>query len=161
MGWPFLTAKVRGRCPRKQDEHKHVRMRWRRFCRTSSWSMRRWCLYLNTLSIHRTIVHIIVIMGFLLIKIKLYSLSDKEVEAVQLGVMKSLSRFLSLLVSQPCRLHDMLYSTNRFKWWFRPSLAVQQVHIPPFRYINFISNSSFLTWFGFHLKLTCIAPSSR
>ena len=159
MGWPFLTAKVRVRCPRKQDEHKHVCMRWRRFCRTSSWSMRSWCLYLNTLSRHRTIVHIIVIMGFLLIKINLYALSAQEFEAVQLGVMKSLSSFLSLL-SQPCRLHDMLYSTNLFKWWFRQSLAVQQVHIP-FRYKHFISNSSFLTWFGFHLKLTCIAPSSR
>eukprot|EP01036_Dinobryon_divergens_P028473 gene28473-37423_t len=54
----------------------------------------------------------------------------QEVEAVQMGVMKSLSSFLSLL-SQPCRLsylpllHDMLHSTNPFNWRLRQSLAVQ------------------------------------
>jgi hypothetical protein len=52
------------------------------------------------------------------------------VEVVQMGVMKHLSAFLSLL-SQPCRLsylpllHDILHSTNPFNWRLRQSLAVQ------------------------------------
>jgi len=63
----------------------------------------------------------------------------QDVEVVQMGVMKHLSAFLSLL-SQPCRLsylpllHDILHSTNPFNWRLRQSLAVQLpqlIALPP------------------------------
>eukprot|EP00595_Chromulina_sp_UTEXLB2642_P000526 CAMPEP_0196762954 /NCGR_PEP_ID=MMETSP1095-20130614/3119_1 /TAXON_ID=96789 ORGANISM="Chromulina nebulosa, Strain UTEXLB2642" /NCGR_SAMPLE_ID=MMETSP1095 /ASSEMBLY_ACC=CAM_ASM_000446 /LENGTH=761 /DNA_ID=CAMNT_0042115121 /DNA_START=264 /DNA_END=2549 /DNA_ORIENTATION=+ len=54
----------------------------------------------------------------------------QDSEEVQMGVIKNLAVFLSLL-SEPCRvsylpvLHDILHSTNPFNWRLRQSLAVQ------------------------------------
>lgn len=54
----------------------------------------------------------------------------QDVEEVQMGVLKNLAVFLSLL-SQPCRvsylpiLHDILHSTNPFNWRLRQALAIQ------------------------------------
>lgn len=55
---------------------------------------------------------------------------NKDVEAVQMGVIKYLAEFLRLL-SEPLRksylplLHDILHSTNPFNWRLRQSLASQ------------------------------------
>jgi hypothetical protein len=54
----------------------------------------------------------------------------QDVEAIQMGVMRHLSDFLSVL-SIPCRvsylplLHDILHSTNPFNWRLRQCLAMQ------------------------------------
>eukprot|EP01038_Epipyxis_sp_PR26KG_P007407 gene7407-10096_t len=63
----------------------------------------------------------------------------QDVEVVQMGVIKHLALFLSML-PEPCRvsylplLHDILHSTNPFNWRLRQSLAVQLpelVLLPP------------------------------
>ena len=63
----------------------------------------------------------------------------QDVEEVQMGVMKNLAVFLSLL-SEPCRvsylpiLHDILHSTNPFNWRLRQVLAMQLpelIDLPP------------------------------
>lgn len=63
----------------------------------------------------------------------------QDVEAVQMGVIKYLAKFLSTL-PEPCRvsylplLHDILHSTNPFNWRMRQHLARQLpdlVELPP------------------------------
>jgi serine/threonine-protein phosphatase 4 regulatory subunit 1 len=54
----------------------------------------------------------------------------QDAEIVQLGIMKHLAVFLSMLPQPSCLsylplIHDILYSTNPFNWRFRQCIAVQ------------------------------------
>lgn len=75
----------------------------------------------------------VTIGGMALVEEELLSVFEsmlQDVEAIQMGVMKHLSDFLSVL-SVPCRvsylplLHDILHSTNPFNWRLRQCLAMQ------------------------------------
>jgi hypothetical protein len=75
----------------------------------------------------------VTIGGMALVEEELLSVFEsmlQDVEAIQMGVMRHLSDFLSVL-SIPCRvsylplLHDILHSTNPFNWRLRQCLAMQ------------------------------------